>query len=160
MDLSWINTGSSLLESTPQELMALYYKTRLLSDLQARFLPTQEQSLDRKLKQLDIMTKKSMLGMPINDNDYDTSVNQDKQFIPPTVTTAAIVSKYLKGEAKPLPALKHFQPVAKNMPLYTQDLRALHPIFGYLAKGNQQPKRTKNLADVLKTFATGARYVK
>jgi hypothetical protein len=155
MDLSLLATGSSLLQTKPEDLIALYYKTRLLNDLQTRFLPTENQSLDTSLKKLDIMSKKRILGLPMSDDDYEVSVNEEKPLLTPAVVTAGVASKYFEKPSQQLPALKHFAPPAKNVAFSTKNINAINPVFGYILNKNP-PKKTINLNDVLKTFARGA----
>jgi hypothetical protein len=155
MDLSMLATGSSVLQSSPEDLVALYYKTRLLKDLQTRFLPTEAESLDASLKKLDIMSKKRILGLPIGSDDYDVSVNEEKPLLTPAIVTAGVASRYFQKPSTQLPALKHFaQPAPQRMPS-TKNINAINPVFGYILSKNP-PKRAINLNDVLKNFARGA----
>jgi hypothetical protein len=126
--------NDSVLQSTPQELIALYYKTRLLNDLQNRFLPTEEQSLDRDLKKLDLVSKKRMLGIPLSDDDYENAVNEEKPFVQRNLGMMAVGGSAILGRAlKPLPSLKAFEkPAVMNYGSATKlnDLGGLFKYFG------------------------------
>jgi hypothetical protein len=134
--------SDSLLQSTPQELIALYYKTRLLNDLQNRFLPTEEQSLDRDLKKLDLVSKKRMLGIPLSDDDYEQAVNNEKPFLQRNLGMMAVGgSAILGGALKPLPSLKAFEKPAVMTYGPQPKLNDLGQIFKYFGQATtNKPK--------------------
>lgn len=140
--------NDSIFQSSPQELIALYYKTRLINDLQTRFLPTEEQSLDRDLKKLDVVSKKRMLGIPLTDDDYEDAVNDEKPFLQRNLGMMAVGGSAILGRAlKPLPSLKAFEkPTVMNYGAAPK-LNDLGGIFKYFGSATQN--KTKDITGVL-----------
>jgi len=96
-----------------KDLLKEYYKAKFLHDLQAKavhsFLPNDIEDLELKEKKLNIITKKKNLGIPLNDDDYELAVNEDKPFLQKNAGLMAIgLGFFGKKLTNNLPDLKYF----------------------------------------------------
>lgn len=122
----------------------------MLNDLQNRFLPTEEQSLDRELKKLDVVSKKRMLGIPLTDDDYEDAVNDEKPFLQKNLGMMAVGGSAILGRAlKPLPSLKAFEKPAVMNYGAAPKLNDLGGIFKYFGQAKAQNKTKEIAGDLL-----------
>jgi hypothetical protein len=135
--------------------MSTYYKSRIAAQIidrvQSSYFPTEEQSLDKELKQLDVATKKRLLGMPLTDNDYEQAVNQDKDFLQKNYHLMGVGASALTKTARKMPELRHFekpsaQPAVSAAFKYVNSDDIL-PALKYFKK---IPSQKSTLAGVLK----------
>jgi hypothetical protein len=135
------------------ELIGYYYKTMLLNNFVRDYVPTEENRLNRELKRLDIATKKKMLGIPLTDDDYEKSVNENKPFMQRPASLMAIAASKINSHLTRLPSLSAFEKPAINsikLDNVTDNWKTLDksPFFQYFKKNNF--RLPINLADVYK----------
>jgi hypothetical protein len=134
-----------------------YYKTMLAKHwmnelIGPKIFENEDDELNRKLTKLNIMEKKRMLGIPLTDDDYEKSVNENKSFAQRPMNIAAITTKTFAQNltSKPLPDLRFFEKPTSissgNMPKASD----FYPWLKYFEKERQAKIPKMNLAELLK----------
>lgn len=91
----------------PSELYDRYRKDKMLEEIARRFLPnTHAEDLQEQSLRTDIDYKRRMMGMPLNDDDYEQAVNDNFDFPQPATN---MLGYYGKKVSDRLPSLRHFE---------------------------------------------------
>ena len=122
----------------PNELLERYMRHKLISEMGGkvldRILPDSEDDrLRHQSMRTDIDYKRRMMGMPLNDDDYEKAVNDDFDFPQPATNLLGYFGRKVSDR---LPSLRHFEHAGEAIPYilkgtgYGRRANAISRIFG------------------------------
>lgn len=134
--------------------LAGYYKTMIANNILNRIWPSEDARLNSELAKLSIIEKKKTLGIPLTDDAYEDSVNEELSFDKARIPMAVAASQIKKStvRSKALPDLRFFDKPT-DMTIHAKNPSPLPLLDILMGKKSSLPVPKWDLEDIIKMAA-------